>query len=254
MTTFDHEKGRALRIDGAEIYFESVGNEQGEPLVLLHGGMGNIEDFNGLVAGLSDFRVIGIDARGHGKSTLGDTALSYERLEKDLTAVLDHLKIARAHVLGFSDGGLVGYRFAIHRPSRIQKLITIGGPCSLPHQTAAILERVTAESWNEKFPETKIAYETHNPQPDFERFVVASKQMWLDRTPAGYPNERVKEIQCPTLIVRGDQDHLYSLAEAVEIRSLIENSQLLHLPRAGHVAFDDSREMCLLGVKQFLRS
>jgi pimeloyl-ACP methyl ester carboxylesterase len=253
MIRFDHEKGRTLAVDGAEIYFESTGSDRGAPLVLLHGGMGNIEDFNAFVAGLGDLRLIGVDARGHGKSTLGTTGLSYERLEKDLDAVLEHLSITRTNILGFSDGGIVGYRFAMNQPSRVEKLITIGGPCSLSDDTAAILEAVTAERWNEKFPETVAAYQKHNPRPDFEAFFAASKKMWLDESAAGYPRQGVRAIRCPTLIVRGDQDPLFSLAEAVEIRTLIEKSQLLHLPEAGHVAFDDSRDLCLLGVKQFLQ-
>jgi pimeloyl-ACP methyl ester carboxylesterase len=253
MVRFDHTKGCALNVEGAEIYFESIGDDRGPPLVLLHGGMGHIEDFNAFVEGLSDFRLIGVDARGHGKSTMGTAGLSYERLEKDLAAVLAHLAITRATILGFSDGGIVGYRFAINQPSRVERLITIGGPCSLPDDTAAILESVTAESWSGKFPESVAAYQKHNPQPDFAAFVAASKKMWLDESAAGYPGRGVKAIRCPTLIVRGDQDPLFSLPEAVELRTLIPSSQLLNLPEAGHVAFDDSRQMCLLGVRQFLR-
>jgi pimeloyl-ACP methyl ester carboxylesterase len=253
MGIFDHEKGRTHTVDGAEIYFECAGDDRGPPLVLLHGGMGHIEDFNELVQGLDDFRLIGIDSRGHGKSTLGTAPLSYERLEKDLLAVLEHLSIPRANVLGFSDGGIVGYRFALQQPAKVGKLITIGAACGLSEDTAVILERVTADSWNQRFPETKVAYQRLNPRPDFEALVAASKRMWLDKGASGYPGKRVKAISCPTLIVRGDQDHLYSLAEAVELRTLIRDAQLLHLPNAGHVVFNDSKEMCLLGIKQFLR-
>ena len=254
MVKFDHRKGRSHTIEGAEIYYEVTGNDSGPPLVLLHGGMGNIEDFNGLVAGLGDFHVIGIDARGHGKSTLGTAPLSYERLERDLVAILEHLSIAQANILGFSDGGIVGYRFAMHHCAKIDKLIAIGAPYYLSDDTAVILESMTPDRWDKRFPETNIAYQQHNPRPDFDAFVAASKMMWLDRSEAAYPGRGVKAIQCPTLIVRGDQDHLFSLTEAVELRTLIGNSHLLHLPEAGHAVFNDSRQMCLLGVQQFLRA
>lgn len=69
MVSFSHSNGRTVGVDGAEIYFEITGNERGRPLVLLHGGMGNIEDFNQFVAtGFDGFRLIGIDSRGHGAS------------------------------------------------------------------------------------------------------------------------------------------------------------------------------------------
>jgi pimeloyl-ACP methyl ester carboxylesterase len=252
MARFKHSNGHTLAIEGADIYFEITGNERGPPLLLLHGGMGNIEDFHGVTEQLDDYRLIGIDSRGHGASTLGTGPLSYERLEKDVVAILDHLSLERTTVLGFSDGGIVAYRLAIHQPARVERLITIGAPHDRSEDTIPILERVTAESWNQRFPQTKPLYQRLNPQPDFAAFVAASKKLWLDESPAGYPGKAVRNIRCPTLLVRGDQDHLFSLAEAVELRTLIADSQLLHLPKAGHVAFDDSREMCLLGLQQFL--
>jgi pimeloyl-ACP methyl ester carboxylesterase len=254
MTRFDHQKGSTLAVDGAEIYFELAGEERGLPLVLPHGGMGNVEDFNRFVEGLGEYRLIGIDARGHGRSTLGQRSLTYERLEKDVLAILQHLSINRASILGFSDGGVVGYRLAIYQRSMVDKLITIGGPCVLAEGAAQILRDVTAASWDERFPETKPLYQKLNPRPDFEAFVEASKRLWLDISAAGYPGKAVCKIECPTLIVRGDRDHLYSLAEAVELRMLIANSQLLHLPNAAHDAFNDSKLMCLLGLKEFLQS
>ena len=67
MTTFTHSSGHYLSVDDAEIYFEIIGNPKGSPLLLLHGGLGNLTDFNGIVAQLaSEFRLIGVDFRGHG--------------------------------------------------------------------------------------------------------------------------------------------------------------------------------------------
>lgn len=69
---FDHESGESLDTDGAKIYFEICGNPEGPPLLMLHGGFGTIEDFNIFLPGLgNDFKIIGIDSRGHGRSTLG---------------------------------------------------------------------------------------------------------------------------------------------------------------------------------------
>ena len=70
MTTFTHSSGQYLSVDDAEIYFEIIGNPIGSPLLLLHGGLGNQTDFNGIVAQLaSEFRLIGVvrysDINGH---------------------------------------------------------------------------------------------------------------------------------------------------------------------------------------------
>jgi pimeloyl-ACP methyl ester carboxylesterase len=55
------------------------------------------------------------------------------------------------------------------------------------------------------------------------------------------------------LIVRGDGDHRFSRAEAVELSALVGGAQLLHVPNAGHIACNDNKEACLLGVQQYLR-
>lgn len=94
MTTFTHSSGQYLSVDDAEIYFEIIGNPIGSPLLLLHGGLGNLTDFNGMVAQLaSEFRLIGIDFRGHGKSTHGKSRLTYQRYQADVDAILAHLNV-----------------------------------------------------------------------------------------------------------------------------------------------------------------
>ena len=85
MTTFTHSSGQHLSVEDAEIYFEIIGNAIGSPLLLLHGGLGNLTDFNGIVAQLArEFRLIGVDFRGHGKSTLGKSRLTYQRHQADV--------------------------------------------------------------------------------------------------------------------------------------------------------------------------
>ncbi len=72
MRSFDHISGKHFDIDDAKIYCEIIGDEKNPALLFLHGGLGNIEDFNDIISELPDkFRIIGIDSRGHGKSTLG---------------------------------------------------------------------------------------------------------------------------------------------------------------------------------------
>lgn len=253
MSAFNHRGGKSLPVDGAKIYYESCGTQNRPPLLLLHGGFGNMEDFNKLLPSLSrDFTVIGIDSRGHGKSTLGPRTLTYEQLQADVCRVLDHLSIETASIIGFSDGGVVAYRLASKMPRRVDKLVAIGASCRLTDATRQILAKVTAESWKAKFPATYDAYQKHNPEPDFDAFSRSTVEMWLDPETSGYPNERVRAIACPVLIVRGDDDHLFSLAEAVELRGMIAASKLLNIPSAGHVAFDDQESICSIAIRQFL--
>jgi pimeloyl-ACP methyl ester carboxylesterase len=220
-------------------------------LLFLHGGMGSLDDWAPLAGRMGRRGLVAMDARGHGASTLGEKPLTYAQLQADAVQVLDHLGIARAVVVGFSDGGIVGYRLALHAGTRVERLVTIGGPNTLTDTARLLLERVTAASWNARFPDTRPRYERLNPEADFERFIAASKSMWLDGSKAGYPGDDVRSIRQPTLIVRGDCDHIFSLEEAVELRQSLVESSLLHVPFAGH---DPAAQLDIVvaGVQAFL--
>ncbi|MBA3832191.1 MAG: alpha/beta hydrolase [Chthoniobacterales bacterium] len=150
MKPFNHLAGKHLEGDGAKIYYEPTGAEDGPVLLFLHGGFGSIEDFNPVLAGLQkDFRVIGIDSRGQGKSTLGEDALTYGRVQKDVERVLDHLGIDTLSVIGFSDGGIAAYRLASLTSLKVEKLVTIGSRWHLKNTESVreLLAKVTGESW-----------------------------------------------------------------------------------------------------------
>jgi len=107
----DRQVGHILHVDGADLYYEVSGPKTRPALLMLHGGLGSIEDlrvFGPALAGR--FRMIWIDSRGHGRSTLDTDDLTYQRLEADALRVLQHLNVRHAAVLGFSDGGIVAYR------------------------------------------------------------------------------------------------------------------------------------------------
>ncbi|WP_077003075.1 alpha/beta fold hydrolase [Variovorax sp. KK3] len=254
MTTFDHERGRTIDVDGARIYAEAIGADDMPTLVLLHGGFGNMEDFDRLLPSLEGWRVIGIDSRGHGKSTLGDGAWTYQRVQQDTEQVLAALGVRRCTLLGFSDGGIAALRMGASPALTIDRIVVAGA--TWHHKNLAsskpILQGVTAESWKRKFPQTFDAYQRLNPAPDFERFTKALVKGWLDETPSGHPDDRVTNIQAPVLVVRGDDDHLTSLEDAVELRQKLPDGHFLGIPFAGHVAFDDAAEVFVPALRGFL--
>jgi pimeloyl-ACP methyl ester carboxylesterase len=253
--SFDHRSGKHLEIDGARIYYEVTGHENSPALLVLHGGFGNLAEFNSILPKLRrKFKIIGIDSRGQGKSTLGSHGLAYERLQKDVERVLEHLNIDAVSIIGFSDGGVISCRLASLTTLNIEKLVTIGSRWHSRHleQVREILSRVTGESWLKKFPDTYDAYQKLNPEPDFDALAQAIVAMWLDSSPSGYPNEAVESISCPLLIVRGDDDHLVSRESVVELCGVVQNSTLLNIPFAGHVAFEDQRDIFMTVLNEFL--
>lgn len=255
---FDHHHGRHLDVAGARIYVQSLGADDAPALVLLHGGFGHMGDFNGLLSAMSPalagWRVIGIDSRGHGASTLGEGAWTYQRVQHDAEAVLKALAVPRCTLLGFSDGGIVALRMAAARKLPIDRLVVIGATWHHKNLAAsrATLQQVTGDTWRHKFPRTCEDYQRLNPEPDFDRLAKALVAGWLDETRTGHPDERVARIQARALVVRGDDDHLTTLEDAAELRRTLLDGHFLGIPFAGHVAHDDGREIFVAGLRKFL--
>lgn len=252
---FNHQTGRSIKIDEAEIYYETCGSQHAPPLLLLHGGGGTIEDFKSLVPSLEkNFYVIGIDSRGHGRSTLGDISLTYQRLEQDVIGVLRHLRIDKTAMLGFSDGGVVGYRLMLSGEVAVPKLVAIGAPYELKNNSRVrnLYAKVTGASWRAKFPATYELYQRLNPEPDFDGFIKESVRRWLDASPTGYPGESIGNINGEVLVIRGDEDPLFSRREAFDLVARIGGSAFANIAFAGHAAHQDRPDVVLGSIDKFL--
>ena len=108
-----------------QLHYEEYG--QGEVLLLLHGNGESGEYFRNQIPYFSKkYRVIAVDTRGHGKSPRGAEPFTIRQFADDLKGFMDEKKIARAHLLGFSDGGNIAMVFALKYPSRVNRLILNG--------------------------------------------------------------------------------------------------------------------------------
>jgi pimeloyl-ACP methyl ester carboxylesterase len=253
---FNHKTGKYLEVDGASIYYEEIKN-LGKPILLfLHGGFGNIEDFNPILQMfINDYHIVGIDSRGHGKSTLGTNKLTYKRLKLDVEAVLNYLQLKDINIIGFSDGGIIAYWLAMENRISIQKIVTIGATWSLSDAELLekLMENVTVESAIETwFQENFDFYQKHNPNPDFNKFAKCVFEMWTDKTEDGYPQENVENINVPTLIIRGNDDDAFPLESAVELTKRINNSLLFNIPFAPHDAHNKYPQIFEIITKDFL--
>ncbi|MBA6115008.1 alpha/beta hydrolase [Pseudomonas sp. NC26] len=257
MTVFNHQDGEYVQIDGARIYYEQQGNECGFPLVFLHGGLGNIETFNSLTPHLGkNYRLIGVDSRGQGKSTLGTSLLTYKRIQQDVEAVVRHLGVVGANVIGHSDGGIAALRSAATGQSWINKLVTIGAHWALPPDdpTRKMYAGLTAARWRGLFPQEVDRYLALNPEPDFDRLIAAVQKLWLDESEEAYPGETVGAISADVLIVRGDDDRLVSRANSMELAERVPGAKLLNIPFADHSVQESQPKWLLCVLDEFLKS
>jgi pimeloyl-ACP methyl ester carboxylesterase len=115
-------------VNGLQMYYEIHGN--GDPVILLHGGVGASDMFGPILPKLAESQqVIAVELQGHGRTADIDRPLRYELLADDVAALLKHLGIKQADVVGYSLGGGVALRIAVQHPDRVRKLVLISAPC-----------------------------------------------------------------------------------------------------------------------------
>jgi pimeloyl-ACP methyl ester carboxylesterase len=114
-------------VNGIKLYHEIYG--EGEPLVLLHGGFMTIPEMQPWVQPLAQTRqVIAVEMQGHGRTADTDRPMSFRTMADDIAALLDHLKIPKADLAGYSFGGASAIRAAIQHPEKVRRLVVISNP------------------------------------------------------------------------------------------------------------------------------
>jgi pimeloyl-ACP methyl ester carboxylesterase len=124
-TTTTATKSGYASVNGIQLYYEIHGS--GEPLVMLHGGLGAIPMFGDNIAALAKHRqVIAVDLYGHGHTAFVDgRGLSHEQMGDDIGALIEHLGLGKADVLGYSLGAGVAVQTAIRHPERVRRVVFV---------------------------------------------------------------------------------------------------------------------------------
>jgi pimeloyl-ACP methyl ester carboxylesterase len=121
----DARVGRYAPVNGINIYYEIYG--QGPPLLLLHGNSQSIASFALQIPELAaHYQVIAVDTRGQGRSSENGRPYTYDLFAEDMNALLDHLRLDSARVVGWSDGGNTGLIMAMRYPAKVKKLVAMG--------------------------------------------------------------------------------------------------------------------------------
>ncbi|MGH2614465.1 MAG: alpha/beta fold hydrolase [Thermomicrobiales bacterium] len=192
-------------VNGLQMYYEIHG--EGEPLVLLHGAFGSVGLWGSILETLAANRqVIAVELQGHGHTADIDRPLTYEQFVEDTAALMEHLGVAHADVVGYSLGGITALGFAIKHPDRVRKLAVVGANYNnegyYPESLAAI-QTLTPELFAGSPPE--VAYKEVAPNPEAFPTLV-TKIVALDKAFAGWREEDLQAIEAPALIINGDSD------------------------------------------------
>lgn len=205
------------------MYCEVYG--EGEPLLIIHGNGGSINNFIYQIPYFAKkYKVIIADSRSHGKSVDKGDSLTYEMMADDYAALLTALKVDSAHVIGWSDGGINALLLAIRHPEKVKKLAATGA--NLVPDTTAVPQQI----WDMVIPAFKqFAAKTNKTEQEktaFKLYRLLCEQPHI-------PLTDLQKIKCPSLIIGGDHDVIKE-EHTMLIYKNIPKAYLWILPASGH--------------------
>jgi pimeloyl-ACP methyl ester carboxylesterase len=200
-------KSGHVPVNGLNYYYEVHG--QGEPLLLLHGGLGSIEMFGPVLPMLAGSRqVIGVDLHGHGRTAIGDREISLIDMGDDMAGLLKTLGYSQVDVLGYSLGAGVAFRLAVQHPEIVRRLVLVSGgyaqdgfyPEMLPMQAQV------GAGMAEAMKDTPMyqSYKAIAPKPE-EFPKLLDRMGTLMRHPYDWSAD-VAKLTMPVMLVYGDSD------------------------------------------------
>ncbi|BDP44415.1 oxidoreductase (plasmid) [Deinococcus aetherius] len=241
-------------VNGLRMYYEVHGT--GAPLVVLHGAYMTVDLLGGLVSELAGHqRVIAPELQGHGHTADSGRPLSYEGMADDVAALLAHLGISQADVLGYSMGGAVALQLAIRHPQVVRKLVVASASCNSEGVYPELLEGIE-QMTPEVFDGTpwKEAYDRVAPNPE-EFGVLVDRLKALDLEVMNWPAEAIQAIRAPTLLIVGDAD-IVRPEHAVELFRLLGGGvagDLTGLPAARLAVLPGTTHTAVLDRASWLR-
>lgn len=218
---------REAHVNGIKLVYREEGDPTAPPLLLIHGRTANHNDWNGITQHFAArYHVIAPDLRGHGVSGY-QGPYEVPEMAEDVVALLDHLGIGRATLVGHSLGGVVAYHAAMNHPDRIERLVLEDAPPPLPfkNRPPIVEDDSTGFDW-------RMMHDT-------ERQLAGPDPAWL---------EGLGKITAPTLVLSGGEQ---SPANTGEVAARIPGARLVTID-VGHLIHTTARSRFLQAVDTFL--
>ena len=233
-------------VNGIKIWYASFG--RGEPVLLIHGGLANSNYWGHQVrALLKHYRVVVMDSRGHGRSSRNEQPYGYDLMASDVLALMDHLGINKAAIVGWSDGAIIGLDIAMHHPERVSRLFAFAAN-SDPSGVADIAKSDVFNAYIERAGEE---YKRLSPTPtEYKSFVEQITKMW--ETQPNWTEADLAAIKVPTWIVDADHDEAIKRENTEFMAAHIPGAGLLIQPNVSHFSFMQDPEQFTNDVLHFL--
>src|ERR1700744_83385 len=241
------DRSGQAQVNGVSIHYAIYG--QGSPVIFLHGGLANTDYWGDQVLPVAAHHtVILMDSRGHGRSTRDTRPYGYDLMADDVVALMDQLKITKADIVGWSDGGILGIDLAMRHRDRVGKVfafaantVTSGVNDGVEKNPpfAAYIQRAGRE------------YQAYSATPkEYGAFVDQISRMWAEQP--NWSDAQLAAIDTPILVVDGDHDEAIKLEHTEDIAEPIPRAGLLILPNRSHFSFLQDPQQFNFAILHFL--
>jgi 3-oxoadipate enol-lactonase len=260
-------------VNGIDLYFEESGS--GPPLLLIAGISGNTLGWSTLAPTLAQyFHVIAFDNRGAGRSSAPEGPYTISEMGGDAAALLDHLGIDRAHVVGLSMGGMIAQELALAHSERIDRLVLLSTaarsrPAIMGPWLNLWVRKVDGDMEEDELALAMLPWMfTPALLSDHDQLEAVIAEWVQDPFPAPATGlkaqvsacrthdslDRLPQITAPTLVLVGPEDILTPVSYATELAEAIPGARLHVLERGGHIAEAECPDEVADTLLMFLRA
>ena len=239
--------GKYQQVGDAKLYYEVYG--EGDPIFIFHGGgVGSAYELGRIIDDLRyNYKVVVISTRGHGRSEIGNTPLTYEQKADDMVAIMKNITSKPAQIIGFSDGAFTAYKVAAMYPELVERITAIGAGTLEQGYFSGEMKVEDMQKIDKEFMniELQIRPEPNRTQEFYTKYLNFWNKMSVGK-------EIFSKIKCPVLLIVGDEDDHAPIITVLEAHQLIPNSRLCVVPKAWHSAFNDNYEVVRPAIMQFV--
>lgn len=233
-----------IEANGVSTWYEDRGD--GDPLVLLHGGLTDSRDFTGNLDALAGrFRLLLPERRGHGHTADMSGPITVEAMAQDTIAFVDKIARGPVRLVGYSAGAIVALRVAVRRPDLVDRLVLISGA----FDPDGLILRPTADAP----PPAPLlaAYAEVSPDGPSHFPVVIAKVARSAAQDPGLDPDELNTVTCPVLVVAADDD-IVTLEHTLELYRNLRGGQLAVVPGTSHLLLQEKPQLCTRLVTDFL--
>jgi pimeloyl-ACP methyl ester carboxylesterase len=246
--------GEYVDIAGLKTWFDTAG--EGDPLVLMHGGLVTNDTWAAQMPAFAErFRVIAPERRAHGHTPDVEGPLNYNDMATDTIGFIETVVKEPAHLVGWSDGGVVGLLVAIARPDLVRKLVVISANFK-PGALAGVAEAQESLGADPDDPSLEMfrsLYSASSPDGPEHWPIIFAKMVEMISTQPDIKPDGLARIKSPTLVISSDDD-MVTLEHTLELYRAIPGSELAVVPGTSHALVFEKADLVNRLVLDFLKN